>query len=320
MRKAALAVLCATFVVLGPALAQETLLRPKPRPEPVAQMAPQVKPTPRPIMVLAPAATDLRPMPRPVPPSQPGQIAANSAQQTATGMARSPRPQARPSAVSPTNLPIPPEKPHLLQRLFGVADQDKLADGVAGDGVDLASAVPAPSAPTSTAPRKGSVCGDRSIRGEIIGTITSKVKGCGVTDAVRVTEVSGIRLTQAVTVECGTVQALKDWIDNAMRPAFGQREVVQLRIAAHYVCRGRNNKRSARISEHGKGKALDISGFVFADGTEWSIKRDYNKQIRRAHKGACGIFGTTLGPGSDGYHEDHLHFDIARYRSGPYCR
>ena len=34
----------------------------------------------------------------------------------------------------------------------------------------------------------------------------------------------------------------------------------------------------------------------------------------------AGIFGTTLGPGSDGYHEDHMHFDTAHQRGGAYCR
>ncbi len=247
-------------------------------------------------------------------------------------MPRSPHPQKRPKDLStqvasakvapesaPESGPVPetapksqPEtapKPNLLQKLFGAG-----AGNSAGE--DVASAQPAPDAAT---PRKGSVCGDRSIRGEEIGAITSKVKGCGVQDAVRVTEVAGIRLTQSVTVECGTVKALKKWIDNALRPAMGGREVVKLRIAAHYACRGRNNIKGARISEHGKGRALDISGFIFSDGSEWSIARDYNKTIRKAHKAACGIFGTTLGPGSDGYHEDHLHFDIANGRS-PYCR
>ena len=122
------------------------------------------------------------------------------------------------------------------------------------------------------------------------------------------------------TITCDTAQALRTWVDSAMRPAFGKREVVELRIAAHYICRPRNNKKGNKISEHGRGKALDIGGFVFSDGSEWSIARDYNAQIRKAHKGACGIFGTTLGPGSDGYHEDHLHFDTARYNSGTYCR
>jgi hypothetical protein len=248
------------------------------------------------------------------------------------GITRSPFPAPRPQALLEAvaaatsqpeqapedgSTPTPP-KPNLIQLLFGAAPGAKLPKGAAGE--DLASAAPAPSAPITNAPRKGSVCGDRAIRGEKIKPITSSVSGCGVADPVRVTEVAGIKLTQAVTVECDTVIALKDWIDRAMRPAFGNRDVVQLRIAAHYACRGRNNKRGARISEHGKGKALDISGFIFDDGTEWTISRDYNKQIRKAHQGACGIFGTTLGPGSDGFHEDHLHFDTASYRSGTYCR
>ncbi len=82
--------------------------------------------------------------------------------------------------------------------------------------------------------------------------------------------------------------------------------------------------RGAKVSEHGRGKAIDISGFVLADGSRLSIAKDWRrnngKMIKAAHKSACGTFGTTLGPGSDGYHEDHLHFDTANYRSGSYCR
>lgn len=169
------------------------------------------------------------------------------------------------------------------------------------------------------APGKGTVCGDPDIRGEVLAPIKGKVKGCGLDQPVRVTSISGIRLNQPATVSCDTAAALKTWIERAMRPAMGRAEVVELRIAASYVCRPRNNKKGAKISEHGRGRAVDVAGFVFADGTEWSVLQNYNKQIRRAHKNACGIFGTTLGPGSDGFHEDHLHFDIASNRS-PYCR
>jgi hypothetical protein len=42
--------------------------------------------------------------------------------------------------------------------------------------------------------------------------------------------------------------------------------------------------------------------------------------MRRMHRGACGPFGTVLGPEADRYHQDHFHFDTARYRSGSYCR
>lgn len=168
--------------------------------------------------------------------------------------------------------------------------------------------------------KKGSVCGDPAIKGEALAPIKGKVKGCGLDKPVRVTSISGIRLSQPATFSCDTAQAMKSWIENGLRPAMGRREVVEIRVAASYICRNRNNKKGGKISEHGRGRAVDVAGFVFADGTEWSIARDYNKQVRRAHKAACGIFGTTLGPGSDGYHEDHLHFDIARHNNGPYCR
>ena len=167
---------------------------------------------------------------------------------------------------------------------------------------------------------KGSVCGDPAIKGVNLARIKAKVKGCGLEDPVSVTSVDGIRLSQPSTLDCATATALKSWVQQSMRPAFGNREVVELRIAAHYICRPRNNIKGNKISEHGRGKAIDIAGFVFADGKSWSVAGDYNKQIRKAHKGACGIFGTTLGPGSDGYHEDHLHFDTASHRGGSYCR
>jgi hypothetical protein len=170
------------------------------------------------------------------------------------------------------------------------------------------------------AKQTGSVCGDPEIKGENLAPISSKVQGCGVSEPVRVTSIAGIRLSQPATLDCDTASALKTWINQAMRPAFGGREVVELRIAAHYICRPRNNVKGAKISEHGRGKAIDIAGFIFSDGKEWSVALDYNKQIRKAHKGACGIFGTTLGPGSDGYHEDHLHFDTAHHGNGSYCR
>ncbi len=347
--------LAATFIAALPLQGQDINLRPKPRPTVEAVAAPVlVRPLPRPASISPAAKPAAPPVAAPALPAQaasaevspitkttPRPKARPVVQQAAApfatgGLTSSPFPAPRPKALveavasvnaAPADAEATGEpaadKPNLIQLLFGAGGAGKVPKGEAGE--ELASAAPAPSEPTSsdptsTAPRKGSVCGDRSIRGEKIKPITSKVKGCGVAEAVRVTEVAGIKLTQAVTVECDTVVALKDWIDSAMRPAFGRRDVVQLRIAAHYACRGRNNKKGARISEHGKGRALDISGFIFADGTEWTIRRDYNKQIRKAHQGACGIFGTTLGPGSDGYHEDHLHFDTARYRSGTYCR
>lgn len=168
--------------------------------------------------------------------------------------------------------------------------------------------------------RKGSVCGDPDIRGEALPRIGSKTKGCGVEEPVKVTSIAGIPFSQPATIDCATAIATKKWIEKGLRPAFGNREVVQIHIYGSYMCRTRNNVKGAKVSEHGRGKAIDIAGFVLSDGKEWTIARDYNKTIRKAQKSACGIFGTTLGPGSDGYHEDHLHFDTASHGNGAYCR
>lgn len=168
--------------------------------------------------------------------------------------------------------------------------------------------------------RKGSVCGVPAIKGEEIARVTSKVTGCGIADPVRVTSVSGVRLSQPATLDCDTAQALNRWVTTGLQPAFGRTKVVELRVAAHYICRSRNNIKGAKVSEHGRGKAIDIAGIVLENGKTVSVLGGFGKDLRRAHKAACGPFGTTLGPGSDGFHEDHLHFDTASHRGGPYCR
>ena len=238
------------------------------------------------------------PHPRPRPPG----LVTAAAAATAPGLPDS----STLAASAPTAPPVRPK--HRPKNLITVA----------------ASVAPAPDAPAKPskkkATKKGSVCGIAEIKGSELPDIGSKTKGCGIDDPVKVTSISGVTLNPAATISCPTAEALKTWIEKGMRPAFGNKDVVELRIFGSYSCRTRNNKKGAKISEHGRGKALDIGAFVLATGEVWTIASNYNKIIRKAHKAACGIFGTTLGPGSDGYHEDHLHFDIAHYNNGSYCR
>ena len=174
--------------------------------------------------------------------------------------------------------------------------------------------------------QRGAVCGDIELQGEAIGRVPGN-GACGIDDAVELRAVSGIALTQRARMDCTTAKALKRWVEQGVRPAFGSAGggVARLQVAAHYVCRTRNNRPGAKISEHGKGRAIDISAFHLADGTVVDVLRGYpskrwNGALARIRKAACGPFGTVLGPGSDGYHEDHFHVDTARYRSGSYCR
>ncbi|MCX8954036.1 extensin family protein [Ruegeria sp. NA] len=174
--------------------------------------------------------------------------------------------------------------------------------------------------------RKGSVCGDIAIQGKPVGRVGSENSACGVKDAVQITSVSGVALSRPATMDCGTAVALNKWVDKTVKPTFKRRgPVVELQVAAHYACRTRNNRKGARISEHGKGRAIDISAFKMADGEVVTVlagwrKNPSKKQLQKIWRGACGPFGTVLGPNSDSYHRDHFHLDTARYRSGAYCR
>jgi hypothetical protein len=284
------------LLMAGPALSQTMDRSPRPLPNPV-------------LAGVVLSVADAPPLPAGAAETAAGSLAGAGA------MLSSLRPMPRPAAVSAlTEAAAERQRPRgLLGGLLRPKERPEAAEPQKTALRGKPSKVPVQG-------KKGSVCGDPAIRGEVLAPVTSRVKGCGVPDPVRVTAVSGVRLSQPATIDCDTARALKTWVDKGLQPAFGRREVVELKIAAHYICRPRNNKRGAKISEHGRGKAIDIAGFVLSDGTQLSILRDYNRTIRKAHKAACGIFGTTLGPGSDGYHEDHLHFDTARHGNGPYCR
>ena len=83
-------------------------------------------------------------------------------------------------------------------------------------------------------------------------------------------------------------------------------------------CRGRNRVAGAKISEHGKGNAVDVRAFTLADGRGLQLTdAKVDKRIPRgfAHS-ACHRFTTVLGPGSDGYHEEHIHLDLVQRRNG----
>ncbi|APX22513.1 MULTISPECIES: extensin-like domain-containing protein [Salipiger] len=174
---------------------------------------------------------------------------------------------------------------------------------------------------------RGAVCGDIDLQGESVGFVPGRISACGIRDAVELRAVSGVALSQSALMDCTTAKTLKHWVERGLKPAVGGQGggVSGLRVAAHYACRTRNNQPGGKVSEHGKGRAIDISGVVLRDGSEISVLRDWGggrkgRALRQMHSTACGPFGTVLGPGSDGYHRDHLHFDTARYRSGSYCR
>jgi len=279
--------------------------------------------------------TSIRPQPRPIAgnplPEVPLVYADPSGSLSRASVRPRPRPtqsSMAPEAVASAEAVVPPEveqpKRRGLAALFRPGNRSADPSKTAPERRLLAAAVRPNPGQDTVKSRKGAVCGDPAIKGKTLAPIPAKLKGCGISDPVQVTSVDGVQLSVAATLDCTTAKALKTWVADGLKPAFGRNQVVGLEVAAHYACRGQNNKKGAPVSEHGRGKAIDISGVILANGKTVTVERDWRrrdgKAIKRAYQAGCGIFGTTLGPGSDGYHEDHMHFDTASHRNGSYCR
>lgn len=125
---------------------------------------------------------------------------------------------------------------------------------------------------------EGSVCGIPSIKGEPIGDVPGP-GGCGIENAVRITSVGGIALSQPATLNCGAAKALNGWVQESAIPIIGATGggLQSLAVAAHYACRTRNSRPGARLSEHSKGNAIDISEFRLADGRALSVSGDWGR-------------------------------------------
>jgi len=152
---------------------------------------------------------------------------------------------------------------------------------------------------------------------------------CGMALPFKVTALQGgaVAFNATATLDCPMVAELDVWLAEVVQPAaqarFGQ-SVSQINSMGSYACRGMNNQRGAPLSEHSFGNALDIGGFVLADGRQISIVRDWwrgDEQTRAflmdVHSGSCQHFSTVLSPGSNAFHYNHIHVDLALHgRSG----
>ncbi|EYD77555.1 hypothetical protein Rumeso_00721 [Rubellimicrobium mesophilum DSM 19309] len=238
------------------------------------------------------------------------------------------RPRSRPQAPQDPQ-PLPPSEPDAPPAYAPGARPDVLPEGLGYSPLAVARAVLPASRPSGIVERaeqrraelvRGQVCGDPAIQGEVIAAIHAG-GGCGVEEPVLVRSVDGVRLSEPATMDCATAQALLDWTRDGARPAVGSRGggLAELEVMGSYTCRPRNNQAGARLSEHGKGRAIDIGAAVLADGSTLSVLRDWpDPALRQMREAACGTFSTVLGPG-DPFHDDHLHLDTARGR-GAYCR
>lgn len=129
-----------------------------------------------------------------------------------------------------------------------------------------------------------------------------------------------IEIKPAPVVRCEFAESVAAWLRDEVAPR-ADRLGAPLRTVETYddfECRGRNRVAAAKLSEHGKGNAVDLRSFILADGrsfrlTDVSVAKDFRDEIRDS---ACRRFTTVLGPGADAQHESHIHLDLLERNQG----
>lgn len=147
-------------------------------------------------------------------------------------------------------------------------------------------------------------------------------ENCGFFNAVRLQQ-SSISYGGNISLTCPAMVALAMWEQHELQPLaneiFGQ-DVIRVRHFGTYACRNINNSRSGRRSEHAVANAIDIAGFVLADGSEVSVLKDWDQAsdksnfLQALHGSACRYFSTVLGPEYNTLHHNHFHMDMGFFQ------
>lgn len=155
---------------------------------------------------------------------------------------------------------------------------------------------------------------------------TSFGGGCSANSSVALIDV-GYPVTNVKAIQCPMARALTHWargpVQQAAREHYGSR-IVRLETMGAYACRRINGGSSGALSQHAFANAVDISGFVLADGrritlTEgWRGSGEDKAFLRDVRDSACRQFRTVLSPDYNAAHYNHLHFDNGS--KGVYCR
>ncbi|MDB5523856.1 MAG: extensin-like protein [Rhizobium sp.] len=154
----------------------------------------------------------------------------------------------------------------------------------------------------------------------------SNGRSCGIPHPIEVSGfASGITLRPAAKLNCNMTRTFAKWVKNELVPTAryryfsGIKEIHQL---SSYSCRKMNSRSNNPWSEHAKGNAIDIGGFILKSGKEIDVRKKsffaFREKglLKAVRSDSCKYFNSVLGPG-DAYHGDHFHFDM-RYRKSGY--
>jgi hypothetical protein len=149
--------------------------------------------------------------------------------------------------------------------------------------------------------------------------------GCIAPDVVRLDAIvlkngTRVAVSPPATLRCTMAEEIVHWVRDDLVAAIRDlgSSLRAIDDYASFDCRGRNNIPGARLSEHGLANALDVRSLRLGNGelvklTDPYVMRGFREHVKRS---ACARFSTVLGPGSDGFHEDHVHVDLMERAPG----
>ena len=221
-------------------------------------------------------------------------------------------------SLLPASLPLPKPRP--------AGAPSAKPDGPAA-GQQVPAGTDKPAAEPAVAAPQPSVCRLALTEAIAIAPSIPDIHGpgdCGGEDLVRLEAVvlpdkHQVAIKPAAILRCAMASAIADWIRTDMVPLASSlgSAITDLDNFDSFECRGRNRVNGARLSEHGRANALDVRSLKLADGrsisfTDRTVPRDLRESVLHS---MCARFSTVLGPGSDGYHEDHIHLDLMERRN-----
>ncbi|MBI3517323.1 MAG: extensin family protein [Proteobacteria bacterium] len=192
----------------------------------------------------------------------------------------------------------------------------------------LFQSAPAPKARPAamTAPRPGGLTALQQCQAsldefgfdfEVVPAFSTR-RGCGMADGVKVA-MEGVALNRPTQLSCELALAFANFEYEFIQPLalrHLKQTVTKVYHAGTYDCRDvRGNAKG--LSEHARGRAIDVIGFDLSDGSVVNIERDWrgpgpkSEFLRALAKQACARFDVVLGPDHDRDHRDHLHFDLS---------
>ena len=155
----------------------------------------------------------------------------------------------------------------------------------------------------------------------------SSPRGCALHDVERIAVGRAPAFSSSFVASCPLAVDLGMLVEHVVKPAAARdvgSAVVTIDHLGSFACRpiiGAGT--TTELSQHASANAIDIAGFVFANGEEATVAHDWAGKDAKArfihdvHDGACKIFSVVLGPDYNAAHRSHFHFDVSGFH---FCR